>query len=249
MPTIPGSDVYLYDLTTGTESWLTPSVVIPAERRDRRDPAISGNWVVWDEGFGRAYYLEPRLAESSRRNRGPILESIPDRTIRVGGIVHLEVNAADPDGDPLVMETHPAPLPGGATLETVRSEPGILTKVLRWTPTPEQTGTYRFFFLAMDPSDFSDPEEVYITVTNQPTFIRGDANGDGVVDISDVVTILLYLYRGQKVPVLDTCDVNDDGQVNVTDAIALANHLLQGGRPPAPPYPDPGSDPSPDNLH
>ena len=45
-------------------------------------------------------------------------------------------------------------------------------------------------------------------------FIRGDANGDGLVTLSDVHRILLFTEFGREAPeCLNACDVNDDGEV------------------------------------
>ncbi len=168
-------------------------------------------------------------------------------TGNVGEAIAFSVTATDPDGDPLVLSMHPLPLPAGATLETTRSEPGVITKVLRWTPDLTQGGTYEFFFRVMDPSDLSDTETVTITVPQ--AFIRGDANGDGELDVSDAVRIPLYLFsQGITLPVPDAADVNDSGEINLTDAVFLLNALFKNGPPPAAPYPDPGVDPTRDNL-
>lgn len=80
-------------------------------------------------------------------------------------------------------------------------------------------------------------------------FIRGDANGDGEVDISDVVRILLHLFQGGiRLEVPDAADVNDDGEINITDSIYLLQFLFKGGPPPPAPFLDPGVDPTPDPL-
>jgi hypothetical protein len=82
-------------------------------------------------------------------------------------------------------------------------------------------------------------------------FRRGDASPDGVVDLSDAVRILLYLFGGPGGEVCaDAADVDDDGAVRVTDAIALLNYLFRGGAPPPAPGAGPscGADPTGDGL-
>jgi predicted GH43/DUF377 family glycosyl hydrolase len=81
-----------------------------------------------------------------------------------------------------------------------------------------------------------------------PRFIRGGANEDGAVDLSDAVAILGYLFLGGSVDCLDAGDVDDDGEVLITDPIALLNHLFLGGPPPAAPFAECGEDPSEDEL-
>ncbi len=81
------------------------------------------------------------------------------------------------------------------------------------------------------------------------SFVRGDANEDGKVDISDAVRVLSYLFLGAAPAFcLQTMDANDTGSLDLTDAVYLLNGLFQGGDLPPPPYPEPGQDPSPDDL-
>jgi hypothetical protein len=83
----------------------------------------------------------------------------------------------------------------------------------------------------------------------QKDFIRGDANSDGALDISDPVTILSYLYSGGEKPAcLDAVDVDDSGILDISDAIYLLNFLYQGGPAPPQPYPTAGKDTTPDAL-
>ncbi|MGQ9592125.1 MAG: hypothetical protein ACUVYA_17735, partial [Planctomycetota bacterium] len=83
-------------------------------------------------------------------------------------------------------------------------------------------------------------------VEAQASFIRGDANADGRVDISDPVGALGYLFLGAAVlPCLDSGDVNDDGALEITDAIHAFGFLFLGGPPPAAPFPGCGLDPTP----
>jgi hypothetical protein len=72
-------------------------------------------------------------------------------------------------------------------------------------------------------------------------FVRGNANDDGTVNISDVMFILGYLFEASTVPVcLDAADANDDGKIDVSDPVFLLFFLFGSG--PAPPAPYPGSD-------
>ncbi len=91
------------------------------------------------------------------------------------------------------------------------------------------------------------------TVTVDPSqgvmFIRADTNDDKTVNLADAVKILDYLFGGGEPPVvLDAADSNDDGQVNIADVVFILDYLFGQGDPPAPPYPDPGVDPTPDTL-
>ena len=72
-------------------------------------------------------------------------------------------------------------------------------------------------------------------------FHRGDANGDGGLNITDGVFVLNYLFLGSEAPgCIETADTDDDGAVNITDAVGILNFLFLGGAEPASPGP-PGS--------
>jgi len=72
-------------------------------------------------------------------------------------------------------------------------------------------------------------------------FLRGDANGDREVDISDAVYDLIYLFSGGPAPrPLAAGDFDSNGVIELTDGVYLLLHLFQGGPAPPPPYPQPG---------
>jgi hypothetical protein len=63
--------------------------------------------------------------------------------------------------------------------------------------------------------------------------LRGDANGDGVIDISDVVYLINYLFIHGPAPVpLAAGDATCDGVVDASDLVYLLNYLFAHG--PAP---------------
>jgi hypothetical protein len=65
-------------------------------------------------------------------------------------------------------------------------------------------------------------------------FMSGDANGDGLVDVGDVVFLVTYLYSNGPAPSpLEAGDASCDGTVNVADVVYLVNYLYRGGAPPA----------------
>jgi hypothetical protein len=72
-------------------------------------------------------------------------------------------------------------------------------------------------------------------------FLRGDANGDGLVDLSDAVSVLGYLFIGDEdLPCLVAADANGSRGIDLSDAVAILEFLFQGGGPPPAPYPDCG---------
>lgn len=80
-------------------------------------------------------------------------------------------------------------------------------------------------------------------------FVRGDANGDGKVDISDPVYTLAFLFLGAEDPACpDAMDADDDGSIIITDAIAVLSGLFLGTDSISAPYPSSGRDEHPDFL-
>jgi hypothetical protein len=75
-----------------------------------------------------------------------------------------------------------------------------------------------------------------VRAVERARFVRGDANADGVVDISDVLFILSYLFLGGlEPPCLDAADVNDSAEpgqlffaIDLNDPIRLLNWLFLG---------------------
>jgi serine protease len=64
--------------------------------------------------------------------------------------------------------------------------------------------------------------------------VRGDANNDGTIDISDVVRLVTYWNDDYPTPQphLGVGDVNCDGSVDVGDIVYLVNRIFNSGPPP-----------------
>ena len=89
---------------------------------------------------------------------------------------------------------------------------------------PEEDIPYDWFFRSfMDSEDYRPCLEINIMPTGMP----GDVNGDGDVDITDVVAIANHVM-GDTPPgfVLDNADMNADGDVDITDVVAMANSVM-----------------------
>ncbi|MFH1335875.1 MAG: FG-GAP-like repeat-containing protein [Candidatus Zixiibacteriota bacterium] len=76
------------------------------------------------------------------------------------------------------------------------------------------------------------PVDTIMTIT-EAAFIRGDATGDGKIDIGDVVYLINYLYKNGTAPnPLAAGDATCDGKVDVGDIVYLINYLFKNGPPP-----------------
>lgn len=83
----------------------------------------------------------------------------------------------------------------------------------------------------------------------QEKFVRGDASGEGTVDISDAVSVLNYLFLGGQARCCsDALDANDDGAIDIGDPVFALNFLFLGGARIPAPYPLPGGDRTEDTL-
>jgi hypothetical protein len=79
-------------------------------------------------------------------------------------------------------------------------------------------------------------------------FLRGDANGDAKVDISDAIFDLAFLFGGgAEPPCLAAGDANGDGVIDISDASFSLNFQFQGGSSPPAPYPDCGISADPED--
>lgn len=71
----------------------------------------------------------------------------------------------------------------------------------------------------------------------RPVFSRGDCNSDAVVDLSDPISLLEWLFLGDARPeCLAACDVNAEGVIDLSDAIHVLGYLFLGSPAPPPPF-------------
>ncbi len=110
----------------------------------------------------------------------------------------------------------------------------------------ETVGTYPYF---------CRPHEIMGmtgSVVVQYRFVRGDVDSNAIVDLSDAVNLLDYLFLGGfDSTCLDALDANDSGAVNVADAIQILDYLFDStGADEALPRPFPlaGADRTEDSL-
>lgn len=89
--------------------------------------------------------------------------------------------------------------------------------------------------VSFDRNGDATPDECEVDNT---VFHRGDVNNDSLLDISDAVGTLDYLFSGgMRISCLETADFNNDWVVDITDPVACLHYLFVGGEPPAAPGP------------
>jgi hypothetical protein len=96
-----------------------------------------------------------------------------------------------------------------------------------WGTAPD---TVLFEVLTTMAADFCKADTLSFMVR---TYLCGDANADGLIDLADAIMVLNYLYRNGDIPEpLSAGDANCSGMVDVADAIHLVNYLFKNGPKP-----------------
>ncbi|MBN1422888.1 MAG: hypothetical protein JXP34_29190 [Planctomycetes bacterium] len=90
---------------------------------------------------------------------------------------------------------------------------------------------------------------IVVPPADEALFVRGRINAGDAIDIADAVALLDYLFAESAAPAcLDAGDVNDSGEADLGDAVYLLSYLFASGPAPRPPFPDPGLDPTADDV-
>jgi hypothetical protein len=150
-------------------------------------------------------------------------------------------NDSDPDGDPLTLASLASgPFHGSAVINP--------DGTLDYTADDNFDGSDTILYVVSDGHGGSATASIVISVTAPPStalaVIRGDANIDGHLDVSDPVETVLYLFDADPVACLLALDSNDDELVDLGDIIYSLNNLFSTGADPAAPFPFCGLDPT-----
>ena len=93
-----------------------------------------------------------------------------------------------------------------------------------------------------------DRQNGALTFIDQPQMKRGDANGDGIANLADVIRLIQYFFNdGPTPPCLAAADANGDNTNDLSDSIYLIQYQFLDGSPPAAPFPNCGIDPAGQN--
>lgn len=84
-----------------------------------------------------------------------------------------------------------------------------------------------------------------VCFVNAQSFLRGDANDDGVLNLADAIFMINYFFADGFGPTCNSAaDPNGDFAVDIGDVIYLINHQFLDGAQPVSPWPGCGADPA-----
>ncbi len=100
--------------------------------------------------------------------------------------------------------------------------------------TPVFVATFYFNFECRDSSVPQKADTLSVSVTIiEPPYLCGDADGSEIVNISDAVYLISYIFSGGPAPdPVESGDADCSGIVNISDAVYLISYIFSGG--PAP---------------
>jgi len=242
------------------------------------DAAVAGNYVLFEAVTLDTLTITPRMINSRSNFHGVsmvgiqlISRELPDcpdvgdthcESLSVVSVseptagrrydVELEVVASDDSADAIIYNVL---LVGdnGFSVETTVDQGSFRVRL--------DAGRYTLTVTVDDEPFCSDEAEdavcsIEFDVPGEPEvgelFRRGDADGDGVLALTDAIQILGFLFQGDDAPdCLDAADADNDQQLQLTDAVRVLGFLFQGTEAPAAPGPtvcgeDPDAD-SPDD--
>jgi len=71
-------------------------------------------------------------------------------------------------------------------------------------------------------------QEIFVRFHYKPSNNIGDVNGDGVIDLRDMVALLDYVMQNTPLNKLEFADVNKDHEITKHDVIELSRRVLNG---------------------
>ncbi len=191
----------------------------------------AGNYTVRfiaRDDTNRADTMEVSIEVVEAGPQPPILDvPLPSNlTLRLGDSLSVRITAVDPEGviPSLRYEGNPGP-PNAVFVDSANGAGSFF-----YEPEELHVGfTYNLDFISSDGA-LEDTVRVVVDIVS---YICGDANGDELVNVSDAVYILNYIFAGGAAPVpLVAADANGSTSVNVSDAVYLINYIFVSG--PAP---------------
>ncbi|MFH2054908.1 MAG: dockerin type I domain-containing protein, partial [bacterium] len=161
--------------------------------------------------------------------QAPILTTTPSgtQTLTLGDSLKVWIQAIDPDGGPPTLSVIGDP---EVPYSSVFADSGNGRGSFRYGPLPlHADSSWTVRFIASDGA-LADTVTMEINVIS---YVHGDADGDGIVNISDAIYIIAYIFAGGAAPVpYDAGDADGSGTVNISDVSYLIQYIFNNGPPP-----------------
>lgn len=132
--------------------------------------------------------------------------------------------------------TNPVRVNASLILDTLYTDFSVIPNVL-----------YYYYYKVVN-TDFKESDSSSVVSCTPLTAAVGDANGDLLVNVLDITTIIAYMINQNPQPfIFDAADVNNDNVINILDVIGVVNILtgkkkdVAAGNPPAYIYLDHGA--------
>jgi len=159
----------------------------------------------------------------------PSIIEIQPQSVAAEDTLEVNIHASDPNYDDISFSSDNLPANSRLTDNSDNTARFI------FVPSISQIGTVEFDIIATD-GELSDTALIEIEVSGSNC---GDANGDQIVDIDDVVFLISYLFAGGPSPEpVSIGDVNCSDNVDIDDVVYLINYLFQSGLLPCDPNGD-----------
>jgi hypothetical protein len=114
------------------------------------------------------------------------------------------------------------------TEEVLTTKPMLITEATSLS----EPGTYDIIVSGAEAQNY---EIEYVKGTLTILILKGDANNDGKVTITDAVAIVNKILGNPSVDFnVVAADINDDGDITITDAVGVVNIILNNGSSAAP---------------
>ena len=172
-------------------------------------------------------FLRARAVRKRPGNRPPELAAVADVRIPLGQPLEMTFEARDPDDDPLFFYFQvigDTDIPAGSTIENDRHGHAVF----RWTPGDEQTGVQRLRVGVYDEGGGFVLRDFDIIVDGPAVPCPGDCDGDGQVDVSELLTGVSVLLGRAPLGACPAADVDRGASVTVDELQSAVRNALDG---------------------
>ena len=94
--------------------------------------------------------------------------------------------------------------------------------------TRKQTFIIVFYIVNIDSYDNKITTRIFYNFTYNISTMLGDVNGDGQINLLDVVALSDYVNMGKDIAYPHAGDINQDGNIDMLDVMELSNRVLNG---------------------